>query len=91
MNNDNYKAQAPEIDIRELFWDLLIQWRPIILTSILVALIVCATKYTKDMQNYHAQIESQKTAANQRELSLEEITAKALEGLSNDEKSEVNY
>lgn len=91
MNMTKNQPQVVEIDPKEMMWDLLSQWKAVLLTSILMALILCGAKYSSDMKNYNAQIASQKDAAKQSALSVEEIVEQTINSLPEGERDAVEY
>ena len=49
-----------EIDLIDLMWRLLMQWKPIICVMVLCAVLVVAFKYVRDVRGYQAAIKEEK-------------------------------
>lgn len=67
MNNNNnyYIPQETEIDLVELMWRMLAQWKAILVCALIMALLVPAAVYLKDTRAYEAaQAAAEEEAAN---------------------------
>lgn len=89
MNNQSYKQQEIVIDIKDILWKLLSQWKAILLVSIVTALIVCGTGYLKDMRTYKAQQMADAEARKQSSLPAEERISDLLEALPEEDREAV--
>ncbi|MBR2674871.1 MAG: hypothetical protein IKE52_05395 [Mogibacterium sp.] len=91
MNNRNYQQQIIEIDLREVFWRLLSQWKALLLVAVLMAALVCAAKYSSDTKAYNAIIDAQTEETKIEELSAEERIENMLSDFSVSERETVEY
>lgn len=91
MNTQNKQQTFVEIDIKELLWSLLSQWKAVLLFSLVFALLTCGAKHMKDIQNYNAQLAAQKKATEQIALSIDEKIARVMEDVPENEKAAVEY
>lgn len=89
MNNQRYQKQIVELDLKELLWDLLAQWKAILVVSLVVALIVCGCKYAKDKSAYSVEVNAQKEAEEQKSISKDERIAIAISALPEKERDAV--
>lgn len=89
---DNYSNRQVEmqINLKEVLWDLLEQWKAVLVVALLSALLVAGAKYAKDMKAYDA-AKAEKTNVVQSGLAVEERIAKLVDSLPEDEKSTVEY
>ena len=63
-NNNYYTPQETEIDLIELMWRMLAQWKAILVCALIMALLVPSAVYMKDKRVYEtAQLEAEKVAA----------------------------
>ena len=88
MNNTSNRRIEMVINIKEVLWDLLEQWKAVLITALVMALLVAGVKYAKDMKAYNsAQIakEAEKKNTAPAEKRIEDI----LETLPEDERSTV--
>ena len=93
MNNQIYQKEIVEIDLKELIWDIVSQWKAVVLASLLMALLFCGAKYVKDNSNYRAVLEQQKETEAQKNLynnlSKEEQIANIIKTLSVEDAEDV--
>ena len=87
MNNQTYQKQVIEINIKELIWDLLAQWKAVLLVSLIMALLMCGARYAKDKSAFDASIIAQKEAEAQKALA---DALKPTEPAKSKENSKVN-
>ena len=91
MNNTSIKS-GPAFNSKEVIWDLLEQWKAILIVAILCALIIPGLKYAKDMNSYKAQLANkQAEEAQGTTVSVEEKTEEILSALSDADRSDVLY
>ncbi len=91
MDNQIIRQQRVQLDLKELMWRLLSQWKAIILFSVIVAILLCGTKYHKDMQSYKVAKEALTKSSGQATLSQTEQINSILSSLSEEEKNAVYY
>ena len=89
MNNQTYQKQVIEINIKELIWDLLAQWKAVLLVSLIMALLMCGARYAKDKSAFDASIIAQKEAEAQKALSKTERIAAVVDALPADKREAV--
>lgn len=80
MNNNNnyYMPQETEIDLVELIWRMLAQWKAVLVCALIMALLVPSAVYLRDARAYEAaQTAAEEEAANpvDPEKAIEELLA----------------
>ena len=60
MNNHIRQEQVMELDLKEFIWDMLSQWKAILIVSLLIAALVCGVRYFNDNASYNSAVEAQK-------------------------------
>ena len=91
MNNYIYKQTETEVDVKECLWEIITQWKAVLLVSLIMALLVCGAKHLKDLQSYKSQMAAQKEIEEHISLSAEEEVTKTLEKLPDNERSTVEH
>ena len=91
--NNTYQQPETEINLKEVIWDLLSQWKAVLITALLMALLVCGAKHAKDVKAFNAAEALQDEAASEEQAGLtpEERIAAVLEALPEDEREQVEY
>lgn len=79
------------INLIDLLWDALSQWKAIIVFSLIVAAATCALKYKSDLSSYQLQLQAKEESAKLSELSVEEQIEKVKEVFSDEERTSVEY
>ena len=51
---ETQEKKTREINLAELFWQILLKWRSIICFGVLFAVLLCGMKYMMDTKSYHA-------------------------------------
>ena len=89
----NSTGSVSVINIKSIIWDLLSQWKAILISAILVALLVPGMKFAKDSKAYEAALENQAQAeaAETEKLSTDEKIEAVLEPLSASDRSDVEF
>lgn len=87
MNTNYNPAAEVEIDLIDLMWKLLMQWKAILIVCIITALLVPGAKYIKDRKAYSAALEEQKQAEEESSRPAAERIEEALEPLSETDRS----
>jgi hypothetical protein len=80
-----------EIDLIDLLWKILMQWKAVLLVCIAMALIVPGIKYTKDKNDYQAALAAQKEAEAAASRPAEDRIEEALAPLSSDDRAGVVF
>ena len=88
MNNYTNQQHEVEINIKEMIWDLLEQWKAVLITSLVMALLVTGAKYLKEKNAYEDAIRERDELA-QSGLSYEEQIATIYNSLPEEEKMNV--
>lgn len=88
MNSNNIGQIETVINIKEVIWDLLEQWKAVLISAILMAVLVAGAKYAKDMQYYDA-AQAEKKVEQQNTASVEEQIDAVLLALPESERSTV--
>ena len=86
MNNQINPQRAADIDLKEVIWKLLSQWKAVILVSVAMAVLICGAKYVLDSKSYSKAEEAMKNAESQADLSVDEKIEKQLEQLPSEER-----
>lgn len=79
------------INIKTIFWELLSQWKAILIVSIITMLVVTGLKYARDTKSYNSWLDERTQMDAQSELSMEEKIDTILGPLSDGDKSDVEY
>lgn len=87
MNNQQYRQPEMEINLKEVMWDLLEQWKAILIVTILMALLVSGAMYCKDMCGYKADIDFKEAQAEITYETTEEHVEAILSDLSDEDHS----
>ena len=91
MNNSYNQPRAIEIDLKDLMWKLLMQWKAILLVCIAMALLVPGLKYAKDSNAYKTAIADKKKAEEEVSKPAEERIDAALKLLPADQREDVLF
>lgn len=51
---DNRKSINRNLELTDIIWDILTQWKALLIVSLVVALIISGLKYSNDMKSYNA-------------------------------------
>lgn len=87
-----YEEPEGELDLAALLWDLLSQWKAILIVALVLALAIPGLKLIKDGRAYSsAQAAQKEQEAEQGSMSAEERREAALEGLSAKDRQTVEY
>ena len=87
---NNYESNETVINLREVIWDLLSQWKAVLIVALLMALLVAGAKHAKDTRAFNA-AEAQQAADAALDLTAEERVAEILDALPESERSTVEY
>lgn len=90
MNYSSYQQPEMEINYKGIIWDLLEQWKAVLITALLVMILVAGAKYYKDNSAYDNATREQ-TESSQAGLSAEERISKILETLPEEERETVEF
>jgi len=86
-----HSKQVYEIRIQDLIWNLLSQWKAVLIVAILIAIIITGMKYTRDINAYNEAIDSQRQAEEMSNIPVDEQIAKVLEPFSEEDVTKVEY
>lgn len=90
MNRINFKKQGQIINLKELIWDLLQQWKAVLIVALIMMLLVSGLKYYKDIRSYESN-KAAEGATEQTGSSMEQRIETVLESLPEDERMTVEY
>ena len=90
MNSTN-NCKTSVISIRAIVWELLGQWKAILIIAVLVALLVPGLKYARDTISYKQATANQEEVENQDILSADEKITAVLDSLSASDRSDVEF
>ena len=85
------KKSLIEIDLKELFWSLLAQWKALLLAAIIMAVLIAGVQYKKDIRAYDEAVKNFKAAEEQKKLSKTERFSLVLENIPAGEQALVKY
>ena len=89
MNNQQYRQPEMEINLKEVIWDLLEQWKAILLVAVLTALLVSGVKYYSALDRYKAAHASNEASVEEAYASTDEHVAAILSELSDEDHNMV--
>ena len=90
MNKDSYRPVEMQINLKDVIWGILSQWKLLLIIAILMSSMLAGIKYAKDTKAYL--VREEKTAAEEKAgLSSEEKIEKILSELSPSERRTVEY
>lgn len=90
MDNTSYQQPEMEINLKELIWDLLEQWKAVLVVALLTAIIVAGARYYKDIKAYNT-VMSTKEEASQLGKTAEERISDVLASLPEGEVATVEF
>lgn len=88
MRFDN-QQQTTDINLKDLICKLLTQWKAILLTSLVMAVLLCGTKHIRDTHNYEKEIQARQDAVEQRSIPAEERITTILDTFSYDDAASI--
>lgn len=80
-----------KLNIRDLLWDLLTQWKAVLLASLIMMLLIAGLKYYTDTNAYKAALQSAKEAEEMKSVPVEEQISKILDAFPADERTKIEY
>lgn len=91
MDSQLYTNNEPETEINllDMLWDLLGQWKAIAIVAIVMALAVPGLKLWRDNRSYQASLANTETQTQQMDLPTNEVIEQTLEGLSKDDRTAI--
>lgn len=90
MNTTFYRREETS-DLKDLLWRLASQWKLILLTALIMAVLVCGAKHMSDVQRHKERLEAQEKNQQQQSLSKEERISSVLDSLPDEEVATVEY
>ena len=81
----------PEVNLIDIIWGLLSQWKAVVVVSVIMALLITGVKFHKDNNAYKASLKKQEEIASMTELPPEEQISSVLDNLSEEDRLEVEY
>ena len=90
LMNKSYQQLETEINIKEITWDLLEQWKAVLIVALATMLLVVGLKYAKDTRAYNSALDQEKSN-NKLNLTNEERIEEALVDLTEDDRATVEY
>ena len=91
MNYSDQKKPATEINIFELFWDLLSQWKAILVVAIITSMLTAGFRYYQEIKSYNDSRESKKKAEEMAKVPKEEQINQVLENFSPDDVAAIEF
>lgn len=81
----------PEVNLIDIIWGLLSQWKAVVVVSVIMALLLTGFKFHKDNNAYKASLKKQEEIASMTELPPEEQISSVLDSLSEEDRLGVEY
>ena len=91
MSKTMMNRPTTRINIFNTLWDLLSQWKAMVIFALLISLLATGYKYTNDTKAYEEQVESIKRSEEMLNGSVETQISDILESLPEDKVSAVEY
>ncbi|MBR2706484.1 MAG: hypothetical protein IKE74_04500 [Mogibacterium sp.] len=91
MENSYNAPREIEIDLADLIWKLLMQWKAMLLVCIAMALLIPGIKYAKDSSAYKAELADKKKAEEEASKPVEDRIDAALKLLPADQREDVLF
>ena len=91
MDKKVYEHKEFEIDFKEVLWSLLSQWKAVLLTALIMAVLVAGLKYYKSVAAYNAAVENARQAEEMAKAPSEQQIEEVLNKLSPDDRQVVEY
>lgn len=91
MNNGCSPSQEYEISLRDYLWNLLMQWKAILLFCFLIAILISGAKYLKDSKAYDNYLSNKAAMEAEASLPKEERISAILSSLPSEKASEVLF
>ena len=90
MNYETSSTAYREMDLKDVAWNLIAQWKLILITALVIGVIVAGLRYSRDKENYRkALIEQQ--PVQESELSGDEIYGEMINSLKEEDRFAVQY
>lgn len=91
MDSQPYANNKPEVEINllDVLWNLLSQWKAVAIVAIITALAITGFKFWRDSRSYQTSLANIETQTQQMDLPTNEVLEQALEGLSKDDQAAV--
>ena len=82
---------STELNLLEVIWDLLAQWKGVLIIALCMALLTSGLKHNRDMKAYKAEVENKSASSETESLEIDEKIDTILSALSPDDKAIVEY
>lgn len=90
MNTNKYEQPEMIINLKEVIWDLLEQWKAVLITALALMVLLAGAKYYKDTNAYENALK-RSSKMEQTGNSTKERVEDVLKSLSDDEQATVEY
>ena len=90
MNTIKNGKAITVVSVRDLIWDIISQWKAVLIAALLMALLTAGAKYYKDISAYNARQEQDQIEQSAK-WSPEEQIANILEALPEGDRADVEY
>lgn len=91
MNDLKNKKIEEAVNIRDLVWNLLSQWKAVLIVALIMAVLTTGYKYMSDSKSYEEAKNARNGAEETKTLSADEQIEKILEGFSEEDKNTIEY
>ena len=94
MNNSGYQMleYEQELNIKKIIWELISQWKAILITAVICSLLVAGAKYMSDRNTYRDGLSQKEEREKQMtDLTAEERISTVFDSLSPEEVSDVKF
>lgn len=91
MNRTSFDITERKISIQGVLWNLLSQWKAVVVAALIMAVLLTGLKYYRDSNNYKEELNRQKEAEEINKIPEQERIDTILAGLSEADRSDVEY
>ena len=91
MNNLANDRMDTMFDLRSHLWELLAQWKGMLLFAILIALILSGAKHVSDVKSYREAVENQRIEEEKAQRPTEERINEIINNFSKEDKDTIQY
>ena len=91
MNNGTNVNRDIYLDYKQIFWDILSQWKIVLIVALAAGILVLMFKYNKDQAAYKARMDEEPLNAELEEEDAEEYLNKMYQNLPENDRDAVMY
>ena len=91
MNPTGNAKMMTAVNIRDMIWDLLSQWKAVLIVAVITAILATGAKYIQDNNQYNAELEKKAQAEKMADISVDEQIETVLSALGEEDRATVEY